>query len=242
MDISKYISSNPKDSSFYYPIIFGLFCILGSLQLIIDHLKEKSSGDLNNSINKTYVAGNEFSITFVQNQKSLKFRYIIAYLLTRASVWAKSPYIWSMYLVYHGFTVSQIGVLYVIDAISALLFGPIMGNMADMFGRKRFCQIYNITTILSLGIRLSGDKPLAYVAQILTGLGSGLGTTSYESWVVSEANKEFKYYEQERERFLKKLFKTVQIYDSGVSIICSSLAAVVYVFFLYRHSTEYVLQ
>ena len=221
-------SHDPNEPSYYFPILFGIFTILGLFQLIILYF-QNTIDDLNCSLNVSLTANSDYSITFITNKNSLRFRYILAYLLTRASVWAKSPYIWSMYLFYHKFTISQIGVLYIIDGISALFFGPIIGNLADMFGRKRFCQFYNFSVCINLALRLSGSQLLAYFAQVVTGIGAGLATTSFESWVVSESIKEFKNYEGEREKFLKKLFKTINMYDAFLSIFVTALTAIVYV-------------
>lgn len=221
-------NDNPSSYSYYFPIIIGISCMLGILQLLIMYLQEINS-EVNYSMNQSISVGGEFSVTFVTKKNSLKFRYILAYLCTRASVWAKSPYIWSMYLFYHKFSIQEIGILYVVDAVSALIFGPIIGNLADVFGRKKFCQLYNFSVCINLALRLTGDKFMAYISQILTGIGSGLANTSFESWVVSESIKEFKFHESERERFLKKLFKVVNIFDACISVIISALAAVVFV-------------
>lgn len=222
-------SHNPNDPQYYFPVIIGIFGILGLFQLFNLWLRHTSDDLMDNSLNLTLTANSEFSITFITNKNSLKFRYITAYMLMRASVWAKSPYIWSMYLYYHKFTVAQIGVLYIIDGLSALIFGPIIGNLTDKFGRKKFCQFYNISVVLNLALRLSANHPMAYVAQVITGIGAGLANVSFESWVVSESIKEFRTYDYERERFLKKLFKTINMYDAFLSIAISIMSAVVYV-------------
>ncbi len=223
-------NDNPESYAYYFPIIIGIFCILGILQLFIMYLQDAYK-DMNFSLNQSLSVGADYSLAFITKKNSLKFRYMLAYLLTRASVWAKSPYIWSMYLFYHGFTLPEIGILYVIDAVSALIFGPITGNLADNFGRKRFCQFYNFTVCLNLALRLTGDKSMAYISQVVTGIGAGLANTSFESWVVSESIREFKYYEPEREKFLKKLFKSINIFDACTSVVISAIAAVVFVSF-----------
>lgn len=229
MATSDLFSQNPGDPTYYIPIIMGIMGFLGLLQFAIYYLQYRNEDEMNLSLNQSLVAGSDYSITFITNKNSLRFRYVLAYLLTRASVWAKSPYIWSMYLFYHKFTISQIGVLYVIDGVSALIFGPIIGNLTDIFGRKKFCQFYNVSVVLNLSLRLTGSQSLAYLSQVVTGIGAGLANTSFESWVVSESIKEFRNYEDEREKFLKKLFKTINLYDACLSIFISALSAIVYV-------------
>jgi len=227
VSIHDVFSEDPNSYSYYFPIIIGISIILGILQLFILYLQD-AYADMNFSLNHSLSVGGDYSITFITNKNSLKFRYMLAYLLTRASVWAKSPYIWSMYLFYHKFTIPEIGILYVIDAVSALVFGPITGNLADVFGRRRFCQFYNFSVCVNLALRLTGDHYMAYASQVVTGIGAGLANTSFESWVVSESIKEFRYHEVERERFLKKLFKSVNIFDACTSVIISALAAIFY--------------
>ena len=124
---------------------------------------------------------------------------------------------------------AEIGVLYIIDGISALIAGPITGSLADKFGRRLFCQFYNFLVIANLLLRMTGSKPIAYLAQVLTGIGGGLIMTTFESWVVFEANKDFDQRIVEKERFLKKLFKTQTILDAIMSIVISAFCAITYV-------------
>jgi hypothetical protein len=66
------------------------------------------------------------------------------------------------------------------------------------------------------------------VAQILTGFGSGLINTTFESWVVYESRKVFEGREQENEKFLKRLFKNQNLYDAIISLLVSGISALVY--------------
>ena len=133
-----------------------------------------------------------------------------------------------MYNMYHGFEIDEIGILYVIDAITALFSGPLLGNLADKYGRKLFCVNYCILVIANLGLRVTGSKHLAYVAQVMTGLGAGLIMTTFESWVNYEAKKVFKSNEQDKEKFLKKLFKSQSLIDALTSMLITSVTAVAF--------------
>jgi hypothetical protein len=75
---------------------------------------------------------------------------------------------------------------------------------------------------------LTGNRPLAYIAQIITGFGAGLINSTFESWVVYESEKVFKDRSREKERFLKRLFKNINLYDALISVLVSSLAAVIF--------------
>jgi predicted MFS family arabinose efflux permease len=221
-------SSDPGQTAYYYPLILSLLLILCLIEFLIYALKYKYE-DANSSFNNTLQQGVSYSATFIKRKNTLKFRYLTGYILTRAAMWSKAPYLYTLYSTVHGFTMQQIGVLYIIDAVSAFIAGPITGGLADKYGRRFFCQVYNFLVIANLILRMTGNQPLAYLAQILTGIGGGLIMTTFESWVVFEANKEFDLRIIEKERFLKKLFKTQTILDAIMSILISALCAIAYV-------------
>jgi hypothetical protein len=221
-------SADPSNVSYYIPILLLLVILLIFLEFIIYFLKN-SIVDLNSSINNTLQLGISYSPSFIMRKNTLKFRYLLGYSLTRASMWTKAPYLYTLYNLYHGFTMSEIGVLYIIDAVSAFLAGPITGNLADKYGRKLFSQVYNVMVIANTLLRMTGSKPIAYLAQIMTGVTGGLIATVFESWVVAESHREFDFRIVEKERFLKKLFKTQNILDALMSVLLSAICAVAYV-------------
>ena len=220
MNISSFSSDDPSQPAFYFPIIIGYLSFMALLYFITSFLKNRFSqpelARFSSSYNQeTLDPTKSYNETIIEKKNSLKARYIIAFVLTRASIWAKSPYLYTLFTKIHGFTMSEIGVLYIIDGVSALIFGPILGNLADIFGRKIFCLLYCVTTAVNLAIRLTGNIPMAYFAQILTGLGVGLINSTFESWVNCAARETFNGASNHpdenfkaMERFLKKLFKT----------------------------------
>jgi hypothetical protein len=215
-----FVSNNPEYPSYYYPVIAGFLLTMLVLYFVTSFIKTKISQNAlakggNSFFDETLDPSKSYTENIVEKKNSLKFRYLVAYISTRASMWAKSPYMYTLFSKVHGFSISEIGILYIIDAVSALISGPILGNVADIFGRKMICMLYCLTTCTNLGLRLSGNKAMAYSAQILTGMGAGLITTGFESWVNCAAKKVFidsSHHHEEStkalERYLKKLFKT----------------------------------
>lgn len=153
---------------------------------------------------------------------SLRWRYLVAYLCTRASIWSKAPYMFLLFNKFHGMDISQIGVLYIIDGVIALIFGPIMGDLCDKYGRKLFCILYCVLGFCSQSLRITGIIPLAYFSQILTGIGGGLINTTFESWINFEAEKDLN---KGKKFFLEKLFKTQTILDSINSLVVTAIGA-----------------
>ena len=227
--------TDPSKNSYYFPILAGIATILLIIQLIIMFMKDfkrksEEGNDVNNSM-LTLQPNMNYSVTLEGRKDSLKYRYLVAFVLTRSAMWAKAPYLYTLFMTVHKFTMAEIGILYLVDAVAALIFGPITGQLADIYGRRMFCHFYNFSIIVNLLLRMEGSRLLAYVAQIVTGFGAGLICTTFEAWVVYESEKEFVSHTKEAETFRKNLFKKSNIYDAAVSIITSAICAIIYSYF-----------
>ena len=226
--------SDPSKNSYYFPIIIGIATILLILQLIIMLLKDfrrDQNLDSNVSFDKTLQGNMSYPTIIINRKNSLKSRYLIAFVITRSAMWAKAPYLYTLFMTVHKFSMAEIGILYFVDAVAALIFGPITGQLADKYGRRLFCHCYNFSIILNLLLRMQGSRILAYLAQVVTGFGAGLISTTFEAWVVSESEKDFEGYYKEAIRFRKNLFVKSNVYDAVVSIITSIVCAFIYSYF-----------
>ena len=223
--------SDPSQNSYYIPILITICAILLIIELFTILAKEYKSDsykDNNTSMNRTLQNNMSYPSLIIINKNKLKTDYLLAYLLARAAMWAKAPYIYTLFMSVHKFSFVEIGRLYLVDAVSALIFGPITGQLADKYGRKKFCRFYNYSVLINIILRLLGDRLTAYLAQIVTGFGSGLINTTFEAWVVSESDREFMGYSKEAERFRRKLFVKANLYDEIISILILIICAVVY--------------
>ncbi|XP_021893413.1 molybdate-anion transporter isoform X2 [Carica papaya] len=70
-----------------------------------------------------------------------------------------------------------------------MLFGTIVGSLADKQGRKRACITYCITYILSCITKHSPEYKVLMVGRILGGIATSLLFSAFESWLVAEHNK-----------------------------------------------------
>ena len=223
--------SDPSQNSYYIPILITICAILLIIELFTILAKEYKSDsyqDNNISMNRTLQNNMSYPSLIIINKNKLKTGYLLAYLLARAAMWAKAPYIYTLFMSVHKFSFVEIGRLYLVDAVSALIFGPITGQLADKYGRKKFCRFYNYSVLINIILRLLGDRLTAYLAQIVTGFGSGLINTTFEAWVVSESDREFMGYGKEAERFRRKLFVKANLYDEIISILILIICAVIY--------------
>ncbi|XP_047315721.1 molybdate-anion transporter-like [Impatiens glandulifera] len=119
---------------------------------------------------------------------AFKNNYLLIYSLMMAGDWLQGPYVYYLYSVY-GFTKGEIGQLFIAGFGSSMLFGTIVGSLADKQGRKRACITYCITYILSCITKHSPQYKILMVGRVLGGIATSLLFSAFESWLVAEHNK-----------------------------------------------------
>lgn len=134
-----------------------------------------------------------------------------------AGDWLQGPYVYFLYSQY-GFGKGDIGRLFIAGFGSSMVFGTIVGSLADkqwdfvfhlfLFvksfnhsilpnffggnecrGRKKACVTYCITYILSCITKHSPEYKVLMVGRILGGIATSLLFSAFESWLVAEHNK-----------------------------------------------------
>ncbi|XP_058182303.1 uncharacterized protein LOC131300463 [Rhododendron vialii] len=137
------------------------------------------------------VAGLELSknnkdrINTSQPFNSFKNNYLLVYSLMMAGDWLQGPYVYFLYSQY-GFSKGEIGQLFIAGFGSSMLFGTIVGSLADKQGRRRACVTYCITYILSCITKHSPQYKVLMLGRVLGGIATSLLFSAFESWLVAE--------------------------------------------------------
>ena len=160
----------------------------------------------------TYVNSNLARIEDVE-QRTFQNNYLIVYTLAYFADWLKGPYVYALYES-HGMSEHQIALLFVVGFGVSGLFGPVVGVLADKYGRKKLSMTYFVIYILSALCKPFPNFYVLLIGRILSGLGTSLLTTTFESWMVSEHNR--RQYPRE---FLDDTFSK--------STLCNSFSAIV---------------
>ncbi|CAN7099240.1 unnamed protein product [Brassica rapa subsp. narinosa] len=119
---------------------------------------------------------------------SFKNNYILVFSIMMAGDWLQGPYVYYLYSTY-GFGKRDIGQLFIAGFGSSMLFGTIVGSLADKHGRKRACVTYCIVYILSCITKHSPQYRVLMVGRILGGIATSLLNSAFESWLIAEHNK-----------------------------------------------------
>ena len=139
------------------------------------------------SIILTYFNFNFGKIENIEQQKFQK-NYLIVYTLAYFADWLKGPYVYALYES-HGMTEHEIAMLFVVGFGVSGLCGPIVGGLADKYGRKKLSVVYFVVYILSALCKPFPNFSMLLLGRVLSGIGTSLLTTTFESWMVSEHNR-----------------------------------------------------
>ncbi|KAI3720564.1 hypothetical protein L2E82_31553 [Cichorium intybus] len=181
---------------FYYMVFGGLGLIVAALEL------SKNNKD---------------RISTSQAFSSFKNNYLLVYSLMMAGDWLQGPYVYYLYTTY-GYGKGDIGQLFIAGFGSSMLFGTIVGSLADKQGRKRACVTYCITYILSCMTKHSPQYKVLLLGRILGGVATSLLFSAFESWLVAEHNK--RGFEQQ---WLSLTFSKAIFLGNGLVAIISGL-------------------
>lgn len=93
-----------------------------------------------------------------------------------------------MYALYHsyGFTKGQIGQLFIVGFGSSMVFGTVVGGLADKYGRKANCLIFCVLYGLSCVTKHYNDFFILLVGRLLGGVATSILTSAFETWMIAE--------------------------------------------------------
>jgi hypothetical protein len=222
LDIANTVEYYLYDISLLTLIYMGL-SLLNNITKIEQHVPKHSL------LNKQGIEKRRVEHTTKLNadQKKLRKLFLYGSFITKTATWLKAPYIFSLYNRLHGFTRPEIGFLLIVENITSLVFGPIIGNLADTFGNKNFCILHGLLVSLHACLRLTGIKNVGYIAQFISGLCSCIFDVAYESWFINESSLLFNNNEKSlKESFRSEvLSKQVQI-DGLISIFITGIGTI----------------
>jgi MFS transporter, MFS domain-containing protein family, molybdate-anion transporter len=139
--------------------------------------------------------------------------YLSVYTCAYFADWLKGPYLYKLYESY-GMTENEMGMLFCVGFISSAIVGPFVGVVADNFGRKKMCLAYFLIYAVAACMCQSQSFSVLLLGRILSGIGTSLLCTIFESWMVFN----FKLHNISREILEDTLSK---------STVCNSVSAIV---------------
>lgn len=100
-------SDDPRNPIYYYTLLLSLIIIATILKLSIGMLN-KHFGNTHDHLDSTLLTNADYPRILRKNKNSLRIRYLFCYTLTRANIWSKAPYLYSLYNNYHNCSIDEI--------------------------------------------------------------------------------------------------------------------------------------
>lgn len=163
--------------------------------------------------------GTKERVSMPQTFISFRNGYLFVYSLMMAGDWLQGPYVYALYQ-HYGYSTGDIGKLFIAGFGSSMIFGTVVGSMADKYGRKNAALTYVVTYIASCITKHWSDYGVLMLGRFFGGIATSLLFTSFESWLVSEHFK--RGYEAE---WLDKTFAKAIFLGNGLVSIVSGLLA-----------------
>ena len=151
-------------------------------------------------------------------QNTFQSQYLIVYTLAYFADWLKGPYVYALYEAY-GLPDSDIALLFIAGFTASGVSGPLIGSLADKFGRKKLSIAYFLIYIASALCKPFSNFSMLLLGRILGGIGTSLLTTTFESWMVAEHRR--RKYTQD---LLDDTFAKATLCNSGSAVVAGLIA------------------
>lgn len=125
--------------------------------------------------------------SYVKARGFNKFRanYVLVFSLMMAGDWLQGPYIYHLYE-HYGFSVKDIGRLFIMGFGGSMVVGTLAGTMADKYGRKKAALLYVVSYSLSCLTKHFPNYWVLMAGRLLGGVSTSLLFSVFEAWVVAQ--------------------------------------------------------
>jgi MFS family permease len=97
----------------------------------------------------------------------------------------QGPYVYKLYAEY-GFQKGDIAMLFIMGFGSSLVFGTIVGGVADRYGRKANCLIFVLLYSISCITKHFNNYTILMLGRLLGGISTSILMSAFETWMIHE--------------------------------------------------------
>jgi len=115
--------------------------------------------------------------------------YLPGFLLAMLADWLQGPFVYALYQGY-GIDREHNGYLFVGGFGASAVVGTVVGSLADRFGRRKFAILYCAIYFGHCATKHWGFFGMLMLGRILGGISTSLLFSVFDSWLVSESQRE----------------------------------------------------
>lgn len=152
--------------------------------------------------------------------KKFQRGFLLVYLIMMSADWLQGPYVVALYQ-HYGFSLGDIGHLFIVGFGSSMVFGTFVGGLADRFGRRANCIAFGVLYAASCVTKHFNNYSLLMVGRLLGGIATSILYSAFETWMVHE-HKSNGFPED----WLSNTFSVMTFGNGAVAIVAGLLASV----------------
>ncbi|UNI24055.1 hypothetical protein JDV02_009834 [Purpureocillium takamizusanense] len=121
---------------------------------------------------------------------SLQARFLVVYAFAVAADWLQGPHIYAIYKYEKHLPEESVALLYAAGFVSGAASAPMVGQLADRFGRRLACQIYCFAACTSCSLILRDSLSLLLLGRVFGGISTTLLFSVFEAWMIAEFHRQ----------------------------------------------------
>ena len=147
----------------------------------------------------------------------LRRRYNTVYALGTFGDWIQGAYLYALYRE-HGFEMANIGYIFVLGYFASATLGTYVAALGDQHGHRKLVILYGVSYGIACVAMRWSNLAVLLVSRVLSGVAYSLLFSSFESWVITEADRM-----RIDRRYLVQLFSTATFFNA-VSAVAAGIA------------------
>lgn len=148
-----------------------------------------------------------------QAYQRLRNCYLSVYALATFGDWIQGGFLYALYAEY-GYSQREIGLIFVAGYASAMTLGTYVAALGDIGGHRRNCIAYGLLYAVSCALCNSSSLVMLLVGRVAGGVAYSILYTSFESWLIAEADA------RRVPRFLlSRLFSVATFTNAGTAVV-----------------------
>jgi len=120
---------------------------------------------------------------------SFQRSYLFGFFLAMLADWLQGPFVYALYQGY-GIDHTHNGYLFVAGFGSSALFGTFVGSLADKYGRRKFVILYCVLFGVHCATKHCNAFGMLLLGRVLGGISTSLLFSVFDSWLVSESQRQ----------------------------------------------------
>ena len=145
--------------------------------------------------------------------RRLRNKYLCVYALATFGDWIQGGFLYALYAEY-GYSQRAIGLIFVAGYASAMTLGTYISALGDTGGHRRNCVAYGLLYAASCVLCNSASLELLVAGRLLGGIAYSILYTSFESWLIAEAEAC-----RLPRSLLSRLFSVATFSNAGTAVI-----------------------